>query len=191
MIASHLNTKHLQLRPFQTEDAAAVFAYWLSDPGWERFNASVPANFTRADAAQFVAQLCARDRADRPHWAILHQGSVVGVVSLTFEQSHRIAVIGYGVHANLRGRGLAAEAASAVIHAAFASRPQLMKIRAHTDYQHTASMRVLEKLGFVQEGVLRSNQFAKGRFVDEAIYGLLRTDQANKIAIAFDLNTTE
>jgi ribosomal-protein-alanine N-acetyltransferase len=169
MIASHLNTAHLQLRPFSADDTGAVLAYWQSDPGWERFNASIPSNFMASDAANFVAEMRERDRHHRPHWAIVHEGSVVGVVSLTFEQDRRIAVIGYGIHADLRGRGLSVEAASKIIGEAFVSYSELVRIRAHTDAENEPSMRVLEKLGFVQEGILRKNQFVKGRFVDEAI----------------------
>ncbi len=176
MIASNLNTAHLQLRPFSAGDTAAVLSYWQSDPGWERFNASIPLHFTESDAAKFVAEMRGRDRGHCPNWAIVHEGSVVGVVSLTFEQDRRVAVIGYGVHADLRGRGLSVEAASKVIGEAFVSYSELVRIRAHTDAENKPSMRVLEKLAFEQEGILRQNQFVKGRFVDEVIYGLLRED---------------
>lgn len=176
MIPSKLNTAHLQLRPFSAGDAGAVLAYWKSDPAWEQFNASIPSGFVESDAAKFVADMGERDRGDRPNWAIVHEGSVVGVVSLTFEQDRRVAVIGYGVHGDLRGRGLSVEAASTVIREAFVCYPELMRIRAHTDAKNQSSMRVLEKLSFVQEGILRRNQFVKGRFVDEAIYGLLRVE---------------
>ena len=37
-------------------------------------------------------------------------------------------------------------------------------------------MRVIEKLGFSREGLLRNNQFVKGRLADEAIYGVLREE---------------
>lgn len=176
MISNNLYTANLQLRPFSADDSAAVLAYWKSDPGWERFNASVPANFSENDAAQFVAEMQVRDRLHRPNWAIIHDGAVVGVVSLTFEQDHKIAVIGYGVHADLRGRGLSAEAASKVIDEAFSEHPDLTRLRAHTNAENKASMRVLEKLSFIQEGILRKNQFVKGHFSDEAIYGLLRAE---------------
>lgn len=176
MIARNLRTARLQLRPFSADDAVAVLAYWQSDAGWERFNASIPPDFTESDAAKFVAEMRERDRSNRPHWAIVHEGSVVGVVSLTFEQDRRVAVIGYGVHADIRGKGFAVEAASKVIGEAFAGYPELMRIRAHTDAKNSPSIRVLDKLCFEQEGILRRNQFVKGRFVDEAIYGLLRDD---------------
>lgn len=153
-----------------------MFAYWQSDPGWERFNASVPKNFTVSDATKFVAEMRGRDRQVSPNWALVYQGEVSGVVSLTLEQDGRVAVIGYGVHGTLRGRGFAVEAASAVIDRAFESFAELGRLRAHTDDHNAASKRVLEKLGFKQEGTLRKNQFVKGHSVDEAVYGLLREE---------------
>ena len=160
-------------------DASAVLAYWKSDPGWERFNSSIPSKFTEKDAEDFVAEMCGRSREGLPNWAVVHKGQVVGVVSLTFEQDYRISVIGYGIHGDLRGRGLAVEAAQTVIDHAFANYSRLRKIRAHTDAENVASIRVLEKLGFSREGVLRSNQFVKGQFCDEAIFGLLREEWSN------------
>src|SRR5215470_15688353 len=106
MMRKLLETKRLSLRPFVQGDAKAVFEYWTSDPGWERFNSTVPAEFTQADAEKFVADLLLRSRENQPTWAVLLDKEVVGVVSLNFEQGHRIAVIGYGVHGALRGRGM-------------------------------------------------------------------------------------
>ena len=176
MIPDRIDTTNLTLRPFTEEDAGAVFAYWSSDSGWERFNASVPADFTPYDAKTFVAEMIARSREDRPNWAVVHLGVVVGIVSLTFEQPFGIAVVGYGVHGDLRGRGFAVEAVRATIDHAFAKYPQLQRIRAHTDAENAPSMRVLKKLGFTHEGTLRSNQIVKGRFCDEAVFGLLREE---------------
>jgi RimJ/RimL family protein N-acetyltransferase len=180
MIADQLESANLSLRPFSIEDATAVFEYWRSDPAWERYNASLPRNFSLDDAREFVRKMRARSRATSPSWAILHQGRVVGVVSISFEQDHRIAVIGYGVHGDLRGKGLSVEATSKVINEAFEHYPGLAKIRAHLDAENAPSSRVLEKLGFLHEGTLRKNQYVKRNFVDEAIYGLLREDWETK-----------
>ena len=176
MLPQSLKTSMLELRPFAENDAGDVYDYWSSDPSWIRFNRSVPADFTRADAEKFVADLRGRVREDQPSWALVLRGRVVGIVSLSFEQGHRIAVIGYGVHGELRGRGMTREAASAVIAKAFDYYAQLRKIRAHTDARNAGSIRVLEKLGFSCEGILRSNQFVNAEFADEAIYGLLREE---------------
>jgi len=39
-----------------------------------------------------------------------------------------------------------------------------------------ASMKVVQKVGFVLEGVLRKNVFKENRFLDQYIYGLLKED---------------
>lgn len=176
VIPERLDTERLRLRRFTEADSGAVFDYWNSDPNWARFNASIPAEYTETDAEKFVAELISRDPERQPSWAVTLAGKVVGIVSLTFEQSHQIGVIGYGVHGAVRGQGLSGEASSAVIDAAFRTYSGLRKLRAHTDARNVASMRVLEKLGFLREGVLRSNQYAKGEFIDEAIFGLLRRE---------------
>ena len=145
MLSEQIQTDRLLLRPFTLADVSSVYTYWSSDSSWERFNASVPQNFTREDARQFVSEMIDRDREIQPNWAILSENVVKGVVSLAFEQGHRIAVIGYGIHANLRGRGLSAEAARGVIEQAFETYAQLNRIRAHTNSKNIASQRVLEK----------------------------------------------
>lgn len=179
MIPEHLETENLTLRPFTEDDPNAVFDYWNSDPGWERNNASIPQEYSLADAQNFVSEMCARDRTHRPNWAIVHKGVVIGVVSLTFEQDKGVAVIGYGVHGDLRGKGFSAEAAFAVIDEAFKHIVELQRIRAHTGADNRPCMRVLEKLGFSHEGTLKKNLLAKGRFVDDVIYGLLREERNN------------
>ena len=176
MIPDRLETDDLRLRPFSIEDATAVFEYWQSDPGWVQYNASVPENFSLEDAKEFVREMCARSRTTSPNWAVLHQGHVVGVVSITFEPGHRCAVIGYGVHRKLRGRGLSGQAASMIIDEAFCRYPALKRISAHTDAENAPSIRVLEKLGFSGQRTRRSGQPVKGSFVGEAVYGLLRED---------------
>ena len=176
MIPKVLQTQRLTLRPFEAEDAASVLQYWQSDTRWERFNASVPENFGLSDAQVFVRSMQDRDRATAPNWAIVRHDVVVGVVSLTLESNGHIATVGYGVHGDVAGQGLSKEAVSAVIECAFNQLPQLKRIRARTDAENQASIRVLQKLGFSHEGTLRKDVFVKGRFVDEAVYGLLRDE---------------
>ena len=115
-----------------------------------RFNESVPDDFDEQDAAAFVLGMIARDRTRSPNWALGHEEQVVGVVSLVFDADLRGAVLGFGIHAALRGRGLTAEATRAVLHAAFASEAALAEVRAYTDPANDPSMRVLAKLGFTR-----------------------------------------
>lgn len=176
VLFSRLETDRLTLRPFVLGDAAAVHTYTTSDPDWHRFQGRVGIDYSQEDAWTFLEELIRRDRECSPNWAITVADRVIGIVSLTFEFEHRIAVLGYGIHGEFRGRGLTGDASSAVIDQAFRSYPQLHRVRAHTNAGNAGSIRVLEKLGFQAEGVLRSNVFSKGEFVDDAVFGLLRDE---------------
>jgi RimJ/RimL family protein N-acetyltransferase len=103
-------------------------------------------------------------------------GEVIGIVRLSFECDHRIAVLGYGVHKRHWGKGLSEEGARSIVDHAFVYYEHLRRIRAQTDLRNARSIRVLEKLGFTHEGTLRANTFEKGEFVDEAVFGLLREE---------------
>jgi RimJ/RimL family protein N-acetyltransferase len=49
-------------------------------------------------------------------------------------------------------------------------------VQAETDTRNTASGRVLEKLGFVREGLLREDCIVDGEVSDSWVYGLLRRE---------------
>ena len=171
MIRNEICTERLTLTPFSEGDATAVADYWNSDPNWSRFNESVPLDHTIRDAQKFIAEMIARNREDQPSLAVLLEGRVVGIVSLTFEPDHCVSAIGYGIHGGLKGRGISAEASTAVLKCAFDCYPQLQKVLARTDAKNTASIRVLDKLGFSRELI-----HAKDEPVAETIYGIMRDE---------------
>jgi len=51
---------------------------------------------------------------------------------------------------------------------------KLHKIYGRITPGHNASIRILEKLGFQREGVLRDDEFAQNKFFDTAIYSLIK-----------------
>jgi ribosomal-protein-alanine N-acetyltransferase len=104
-------------------------------------------------------------------------GHVIGTVGLTLELDHYRANLGYWIGAPYWNKGFATEAARAVVNFGF-SRTQLHRIVAQRFVENAASARVLEKLGFVQEGVLRQEIYKDGRFRDLVTYGLLREEWA-------------
>lgn len=168
-----IRTDRLELRPFSLSDGPAVLAY-SEDPDWARFQQTAPRS--EREAERVVAALVLRDRADQPTWAITRSGTVVGIVSLAFHAELRIALLGYGIHKDHRRLGLTEESVRAVLTQAFLVHEQLAKVTAHTDARNQISSAFLKKLGFSHEGTLRSNEFAKGEFVDDAVYGLLRSE---------------
>jgi [ribosomal protein S5]-alanine N-acetyltransferase len=85
------------------------------------------------------------------------------------------AEIGYVLGREWWGQGLAVEALRAFV-AASIEHYQLRRLEADIDPLNLASARLLERLGFEREGLLRQRYFSKGRRVDAALYGLLSTD---------------
>jgi RimJ/RimL family protein N-acetyltransferase len=172
-----LPTARLLLRPFAQADAQALFAlqsnarvlrYWDAPPWKERARAE---RFI-ASCAQMAqegtgARLAIERAADRAFigWCCLVQ----------WNPDHRSARMGYCLDEPAWGQGFATEAAAALLHWAFDSL-DLNRVQAETDTRNTASSRVLEKLGFVREGMLREDCIVNGEVSDSWVYGLLRRD---------------
>ncbi len=85
------------------------------------------------------------------------------------------AEIGYSLLPEHWRQGYLAEALPALIDHAFGAM-QLSRLEADIDPDNTASARVLERLGFRREGLLRERWLVNGAPSDSAMYGLLRAE---------------
>ena len=88
------------------------------------------------------------------------------------DRTYRRAELAYWVAPDAQGNGYATDAARTVLDHGF-DRLGLHKVVAKTFESNVASARVLEKLGFAEEGVFRNEAFVGGEFVDVIRYGLL------------------
>lgn len=78
-------------------------------------------------------------------------GLVVGSLGLFWPPSDGAVELGYGVAPSRRGRGYAPEAVRALTAHAFTA-PEVKAVFAHVEPSNPASVRVLEKAGFVPAG---------------------------------------
>lgn len=83
--------------------------------------------------------------------------------------------IGYLVHQDNRGKGLATQASCILINHLF-NATQVERIIACTVVDNKASYRVLEKAGMTLEGVERRKFFLHGAYVDARLYSIIRDD---------------
>ncbi|MGH8084295.1 MAG: GNAT family N-acetyltransferase [Lysobacter sp.] len=90
------------------------------------------------------------------------------------------AEVGYALRASHWGRGLAQEALRLVLVHAFDTLV-LRRIEADIDPRNGASCRLVERMGFVREGLLRDRWEVGGEASDSALYGLLARDWRAKI----------
>lgn len=175
LLPETIQTPRTVLRPFRFEDVDDVLAY-AGDEEWGRYLIGIPQPYRRSDAAQFLARQALLDRSEHPTWAIAIDGRAVGGINIRFRSEWLIAEMGWSIDRRLWGRGLATEAARAVIDHAFRTHARLDRIAATADPRNVGSVRVMEKLGMQREGVLRRSRFARGELRDEVYCALLRSE---------------
>ena len=166
-------TARLILRAPKAEDAA-VLAEKRSTPYVMRYNLYRP-----CDAAQILRELEMYEHIILERKA---DGCVIGCVSVREDHMR------YGVDSRLLQAWLAeeyascgymTEALSCVIDYAFESM-ELNRIEAQHELTNPSSGRVMEKCGMRKEGELRQRLFNKGKYVDVALYAILRSDPRPK-----------
>ncbi|KAK9137383.1 hypothetical protein Sjap_007977 [Stephania japonica] len=166
----------IHLRPFTladiddfmvwaTDDSVSKFCRWNSytskDDGLAYLtNTVLPHPYFRA--------ICLRD-TDRP----------IGAISVgPFEGIDRCrAELGYLLASEYWGRGVATAAVRMVASEIFEEWRHLERLEALVDVENGGSMRVLEKAGFVREGLLRRYCVLKGRTRDMVMFSMLNTER--------------
>jgi RimJ/RimL family protein N-acetyltransferase len=100
-------------------------------------------------------------------------GTKIGVVN-TFPVAELLE-IGFTLIPSERGKGYGTEAVTILIDYLFLSK-DLVRIQAYTDPRNAASQRVLDKVGFKKEGIVRKSMFIHGEWRDLLLYSILREE---------------
>lgn len=99
--------------------------------------------------------------------------SLIGTIGFwRIIKAHYRAEIGYLLHPGLQGKGLMQEAITAVIRYGFDTM-NLHSVEANVNPDNIASIRLLDRNGFVREGYFKENYYSNGVFEDSAIYSLV------------------
>jgi ribosomal-protein-alanine N-acetyltransferase len=105
-------------------------------------------------------------------------GCLVGTCTLAhLDSANRRAELGFALGREFWGRGYMTAALPAIIEFAFDCLG-LHRVFADTDPRNVRSIRVLERLGFRREGVLREHYLVQDEPQNAAVYGLLRSEWA-------------
>lgn len=176
-----LTTGRLLLRPIRGDDAAALFMV-RSDPRVSEQYGQEPDRSVEDTARWIRNTLDGFSKRESMTWALIPIGddAAIGECCLwKFGPDHRCAELGYELHAAHWHRGLMTEALSAVLAYGF-NEMELHRIEANPLAYNAASQRVLLRLGFRHEGTLRQRIPFRGRFEDQAYYGLLRDERLRR-----------
>jgi ribosomal-protein-alanine N-acetyltransferase len=175
-----LRGNRLRLRGPRADDAGAMFELF-SDPAVMRYWSRPPMT-DRGEAEGLVDEIGeAFALRTMLNWVVTprDRDTVIGTCTLfRFEPRHRRAEIGYALRSDHWGRGLAAEAAALALDWGFRALG-LHRIEADIDPRNAASRKLLERLGFASEGLLRERHLVGGKTGDTELFGLLAQDWSN------------
>ena len=169
-----IDAPRVRLRWLTARDVDAVFAVF-SDPRMMRYW-STPAMKERAEATAYVTRIHEGFASKGLfQWGIERKedGQVMGTCTLFhIDAANMRAELGYGLASTYWKQGFMIEALSALIGFSFGSL-RLRRLEADVDPRNENSLRVLDKLGFAREGLLRERWHVGDELQDSAILGLL------------------
>jgi ribosomal-protein-alanine N-acetyltransferase len=166
---------HSILRPWRSSDAASLVRHANDREVWRNLRDRFPHPYTPEAAEAWLAWVA--QQAPSTHWAIEVDGEAGGGIGFTFgEDVHaRVAEVGYWLGRAFWNRGIATEALRAVTAHAFAAH-DVLRIEAHAFAWNDASLRVLEKAGYIREACLRRAVVKVGAVTDLLIFAVLRPE---------------
>lgn len=165
-----IRTSRLILRRATPDDLADVHAM-LSDPRAMRYW-SRPEHETLEESRDWLAAMIAATDAD--DYLVEHQGRVIGKAGMWKKPE-----VGFLLHPDFQGQGLAREAMEAVILHLFATH-DLPELVAEADPRNEASLKLLSRLGFVETGRESRTLLWRDEWCDSVYLSLSRTAWAER-----------
>lgn len=163
-----IRTTRLTLRSARRDDLEGMHAV-LSDPRATLWWSTPPHETLDQTAAWLDAMIA--NGPDHPDFVVELDGRVIGKAGF-----FRLPEVGYILHPDVWGQGLASEAVSAVLDQVFANR-DVETLTADVDPENAASIRLLERLGFVRTGFAARTWNIGGAWKDSFYYALSRADR--------------
>lgn len=135
----------------------------------------LPYPYTVADAEFYINSCINADKTAQFCFAVVNDGKVIGSIGV-FRQANihfRTAELGYYLCVESWGKGICTEAVGLACKYVFEN-TDIVRIYAEPFAENMGSCRVLEKNGFILEGVLRKNAFKNGKIRDMKLYAKIK-----------------
>jgi [ribosomal protein S5]-alanine N-acetyltransferase len=172
-----IETERLFLRNVNEKDAKDMFTY-LSDQQVVQHMGLEPYNTAEEVMEEIDWYKSIWENGTGIRWCITlkDEDTVIGSCGfLNMQQKHYKAEIGYELSRNYWGQGIASEALKAVLTYGF-QHFDLERIEALIEPLNTSSQKLVEKQGFLREGLLRHYEYTCGKFDDLYMYSILKGD---------------
>jgi [ribosomal protein S5]-alanine N-acetyltransferase len=163
---------HFTIRPLRIADAASLTIHGNNHNVWRNLRDRFPFPLTAIDTQKYIETILRQ--SPTTVFAIEVKGEAIGVIGLTLGEGERrhSAEMGYWLGEAFWGRGIVTSAVEAVIEYAV-KELGLSRIESYVFAWNPASARVLEKVGFTREGVLRNSVIKEGVLLDRWLYAYL------------------
>jgi RimJ/RimL family protein N-acetyltransferase len=160
----------LKLRDLALQDKDALVNY-LNDVSVTQFlSSNIPTPYTLDDAIWFITKGSNNNAIVK---AIEHKGVICGVIGVYLKEGEyaHCAEIGYWLGKQFWQQGIATDAVMLFVKQVFNS-TEIIRIYNPVTETNYASIRVMEKAGFVLEGILKQSVKHKGQYFDEHLYAI-------------------
>ena len=160
------------VRDWSRGDKASLLLHANNRRVWRNLTDRFPNPYADAHAEEWFAMLEAMP--EPTHWAIEVEGGAVGGIGCIIGDGvyAKSAQFGYWLGEPYWGRGIMSAAVQRVAPYTL-SHFGLLRLQSPVFAWNPASMRVLEKAGFVREGVRRAAVVKDGEITDEVLYALV------------------
>ena len=176
--AIEFSSARLSFRAHVDENFARLHQ-WMTDPEIRALSSDDVDVPSADDTKIALERWMRRDGDDIIHLAIhaRDSGAFIGFAHIAFiDTKHKRCKIGLVIgDKTLWGQGLGTECLRRLIEFCFVTLG-LNRVAAEAYSSNPRACRMMERVGFRREGVLRENVYKAGAFVDEIQYGLLRSD---------------
>ena len=162
------------IRPWTLADAASLQRHANDRRVSIQLRDRFPFPYTSEHAQNFLSWVTTQ--ASPTVWAIDIDGDACGSIGIELHTDvERVSAgIGYWLGQSMWGKGIATEALLAVTSEVF-RQFDLTRLYAVPFSDHVASVRVLEKAGYVREGYLRQSAIKDGTIRDQLLFAAYRT----------------
>lgn len=169
--------KHVRLRPMVQEDWKIWHEDATDSDGMRLLNWGVELPMTEAMAQDKVETWVGFGNDDRYMFTIESlSGEVVGGINIdSVDNKNGTFSFGIRIYRAFRNKGYAEEALRIILRYAFYEM-RLQKCNSGCVHINTGSIRLHGKVGFIQEGLRRRQNYTNGRYYDNILFGLTREE---------------
>lgn len=164
----------IKIRPWKNEDVDTIVKHANNRKVWQNLRDRFPHPYTLEHAKEWSHLVATTDAGDN-FWTIEVNGEAAGGISLTVGQDvHRgAAEIGYWVGEEHWNKGIVTRAVGVVTQYGL-DELGLHRIFTGIYEWNPASMRVLEKNGYVKEGIERKSIIKDGKVIDAHVWAKVK-----------------